>query len=38
MDRIGQRIRSKGIARYIVAVATLGMVWVAAAAPFTSGF
>jgi hypothetical protein len=38
MDRLGQRIRSKGIVRSIAAVATLGMVWVAAGAPFMAGF
>jgi hypothetical protein len=38
MDRLGRRIRSRGIVRSIVVLATLAMVWVTAGAPYVAAF
>jgi hypothetical protein len=38
MNRLAQRIRSTGIVRGIVVLATLAGVWVAAGAPYTFGY
>lgn len=38
MNRLAQRIRSNGVVRAIVMLATLATVWMAAGAPFVGAF